>query len=380
MPEAPPAATFAQPSSAVTFAQVFEELSSARGPSALTLRAAFDAIFAGAWTPIQVGAFAVALRMRGETSEEIVGAAQALRATMASVDHGLEVVVDTCGTGGDGSQTMNLSSAAAVIVAACGLAVAKHGNRSASSRCGSADVFEALGVPLDVPPARQAEVLREAGITFLFAPAHHPALKHAAQARRELGARTIFNALGPLANPARATHQLVGVYDDGLRPIAARALGALGGRRAWVVRSEDGLDEISPSAPTRVSELLESGEVRERVVTPEDFGLRRTPRADIAGGDVAENARALATILEGGRHPAREGAVLNAAAALAVATGDALEACADRARRALDGGAARATFDRWRSAAARARGGPEETRSPEHPGKATDGGEAGRGG
>ncbi|MBV9946360.1 MAG: anthranilate phosphoribosyltransferase, partial [Myxococcales bacterium] len=191
----------------VEFSAALARLLARDALSAAELRSAFDAIFAGAWTPIQVGAFAVALRMRGETADEIVGAAQALRATMASVEHGLEVVVDTCGTGGDGSQTLNLSSAAAVIVAACGLAVAKHGNRSASSRCGSADVFEALGVPLDVPPGRQAAVLREAGITFLFAPAHHPALKHAAQARRELGARTIFNALAPLANPARATHQ-----------------------------------------------------------------------------------------------------------------------------------------------------------------------------
>src|SRR5579883_69238 len=217
----------------------------AREPVAVDdVRAAFDAILAGAWTPVQVGAFAVALRMRGETAEEIVAGAQAMRATMTAVEHALPVVVDTCGTGGDGAHTLNLSSAAAVVVAACGVPVAKHGNRSVSSKCGSADVVEALGVPIDVPPSRQAQVLREAGIAFLFAPAHHPALKHAAQARRELGTRTIFNALGPLANPARATHQLLGVYDEGLRAVAARALGKLGVRRAWVVRSEDGLDEV----------------------------------------------------------------------------------------------------------------------------------------
>src|SRR5262249_55395431 len=160
---------------------------------------------------------------------------------------------DTCGTGGDGAHTLNVSTGAAIIVAACGVHVAKHGNRSVSSRCGSADVIDALGIPTDLPPAHQASILREAKIAFLMAPAHHPALRHAATARRELGIRTIFNALGPLVNPARTTHQLVGVYDDALRSVAARALGKLGVRRAWVVRSEDGLDEISPSAPTRVS-------------------------------------------------------------------------------------------------------------------------------
>ncbi len=307
---------------------------------------------------MQVGAFAVALRMRGETAEEIVAAAQAMRAAMTIVEHELPVVIDTCGTGGDGSHTLNLSSAAAVVVASCGLPVAKHGNRSVSSRCGSADVVEAMGIPIDISPSRQFEVLREAGIAFLFAPAHHPALKHAAQARRELGARTIFNALGPLANPARATHQLVGVYDDGLRSIAAQALGRLGGRRAWVVRSEDGLDEVSPCAPTRVSELTENGEVRERTVTPEDFGVTRMDRTAIAGSDAPTNARALVTILDGTPHPARDAVIINAAAALVVATGEPLRACADTARRAIDLGAARATLHRWRSAARRARDEP----------------------
>jgi anthranilate phosphoribosyltransferase len=319
------------------------------------VRAAFDAILAGAWTPVQVGAFAVALRMRGESADEIIGASLAMRAAMVAVEHDLPMVVDTCGTGGDGAQTLNLSSAAAVVIAASGLFVAKHGNRSASSRCGSADVFETLGIPLDLPPARHAQVLREAGITFLFAPAHHPALRHAAQARRELGARTIFNALGPLANPARATHQLIGVYDEALRPVAARALRQLGSRRAWIVRSEDGLDEISPSAPTRVSELGDDGEVRERVVTPEDFGMARQSVSTIAGGDVETNARALSAILEGQRHPARDAVILNAAAALAVATGDDLPGCANRARNTIDSGAARTTFENWKRVAARVR-------------------------
>jgi anthranilate phosphoribosyltransferase len=321
------------------------------------VRSAFEAILAGAWTPVQVGAFAVALRMRGETADEIVGAAQAMRGAMAAVEHELPVVVDTCGTGGDGAHTLNLSSAAAIVVAACGLAVAKHGNRSISSRCGSADVVEALGIPVDVPVGRQADVLRDAGIAFLFAPAHHPALKHAALARRELGNRTIFNALGPLANPARATHQLVGVYDDALRPVAARALGRLGVRRAWVVRSEDGLDEVSPCAPTHVSELAEDGSVRETAVAPEDFGLARLSRSAIAGADAPANASALEAILAGEKHPARDAVILNAAAALAVATGDAPRAAAERARAAIDQGQASGTLERWRRAATRARTG-----------------------
>ncbi len=320
------------------------------------VRAAFDAIFAGAWTPVQVGAFAVALRMAGETAEQIVAAAQAMRSAMTAVEHELTAVIDTCGTGGDGAHTLNISSAAAVVVAACGLPVAKHGNRSVSSRCGSADVVEALGIPIEVAPGLQHQVLKEAGIAFLFAPAHHPALKHAGQARRELGTRTIFNALGPLANPARATHQLVGVYDDALRPIAARALGHLGVKRAWVVRGEDGLDEVSPCGPTRVSELLEGGDVRERVVSPEDFGITRLKLAALAGGDAADNAKALTAILGGSPHPAREAVVLNAAAALVVGTGEDPHGAANRARKALDEGAAARKLEAWRGAAIRWRG------------------------
>ncbi len=320
------------------------------------VRSAFDAILAGSWTPVQIGAFAVALRMTGESADAIVGAVDAMRATMAVVEHDLPVVVDTCGTGGDGSHSLNLSTAAAVVVAACGLPVAKHGNRSASSRCGSADVFEALGIPLDVPVERQGALLREVGIAFLFARAHHPALKYAAQARSELGTRTIFNVLGPLANPARATHQLVGVYEDALRPIVARALARLGATRAWVVHSEDGLDEVSPCAPTRVSEWTSGGDVREFVVSPEDFGVARIARSAIAGGDAEANAHAIGKILGGESHPATEAVVLNAAAALAAATGDGLRACADRARAAIESKAARTTLERWRGAAQRVRG------------------------
>jgi anthranilate phosphoribosyltransferase len=324
--------------------------------SADEVRSAFDSILAGAWTPVQVGAFAVALRIRGESAETIAAAAGAMRAAMARVEHDLPVVVDTCGTGGDGANTLNLSSAAALVVAACGIPVAKHGNRSASSRCGSADVFEALGIPMGVPTARQGDVLREAGIAFLFAQAHHPALKHAAQARRELGTRSIFNALGPLANPASATHQLVGVYDDALRPVMARALGRLGVKRAWVVRGEEGLDEMSPCGPTRISDLSADGQVRDLVMVPEDFGIRRIALEAIAGSDAAANARIIELILAGEPHPARDAVVLNAAAALAIATPDSPRACAERATRAIEEGAARETLERWRRAALRAMG------------------------
>jgi len=276
---------------------------------------------------------------------------------MAPVVHDHATVLDTCGTGGDGAGTLNLSTAAAIVVAACGVHVAKHGNRSVSSRCGSADVLEALGVPIDVPPAAQAAVLAKARIAFLFAPAHHPALRHAAEARRELGVRTVFNALGPLANPARATHQLVGVYDDALRPVVARALGELGVRRAWVVRSEDGMDEVSPSAATRVTQLDEGGGLSERIVTPEDFGLPRVSRAKIAGGEASANARVIEAIFAGEAHDAAPAVALNAAAALVVATGMDPAAAAARVSRAIAEGEAKATLDAVRAAAILATGG-----------------------
>ena len=337
-------------------ARLIERSAVREGPHPGDVAAAFESILAGQWTPVQVGAFAVALRMMGDSADTIAEAAGVGRRAMAAVEHDLPVVVDTCGTGGDGAHTLNISSAAAVLVAACGLPVAKHGNRSASSRCGSADVFEAMGIPLDVPTAKQGRILHEAGIAFLFAPAHHPALRHAGQARGELKTRTIFNVLGPLLNPARANHSLVGVYDDGLRPIVARALGRLGVRQAWVVHGEDGLDEVSPCGPTRVSHLSPGGEVRELVLTPEDFGIARLPMSALAGGDAADNARALAAILEGQAHPARDAAIVNAAAALAVVTGELTRTCAERVRAALDDGTAKRTFDRWKAIAIESRG------------------------
>lgn len=321
------------------------------------VRAAFDAIFAGTWTSAQVAAFAVALRLRGETSEMIAAAAGSLRDAMLSVEHDLPVTLDTCGTGGDGLGTLNISSAAAIVVAAMGIPVAKHGNRAVTSRAGSADVYEALGVPLDVAPTHQAAVLREAGIAFLFAPAHHPAMRHGATARRELKIRTIFNALGPLANPARASHQLLGAYDDTLRPVLADTLRALGTRRAWVVRGEDGLDEMSPTGPTRVTELHD-GMLVERTLAPEDFGLARCDKEATRGGDAVENARAILSILRGEAHPARAAIVLNAAAAYVVATNAPLRDAASLAENVILSGRAFEKLETWKAVAAAKRGLP----------------------
>ncbi len=324
------------------------------------MRAAFDAILRGEWTAVQTGAFAAALRALGAESEEVIAAgAAAMREAMTPVLHSRVVVLDTCGTGGDGAGTLNISTAAAIVVAACGVAVAKHGNRSVSSRCGSADVVETLGIPLDLTPEQQAILLRDLGIAFLFAPAHHPALKHAAQARRELGVRTIFNALGPLANPAHATHQLVGVYDDALRPVMARALGRLGVKRAWVVRAEDGLDEVSTESPTRVSELRVDGTVHELSISSNEFGISKNNGNSIIGSSSEENAQVIETLLESDRtkHPAANSVVLNAAAALIVAGVETdRRAAAERARRALDRGDAWQLLQAWRAATRSLRG------------------------
>lgn len=349
----------AEPGAHATFSALFARLEKgALAPS--DVRAAFTAILSGTWTPVQIGAFATALRLRGETAEMIGAAAEALREVMSPVDHGLDEVIDTCGTGGDGAHTINVSTAAAVVVASCGVHVAKHGNRSVSSRCGSADVVEALGIPIDVDPSKQAGILREARIAFLMAPAHHPALRHAAQARRELGVRTIFNALGPLVNPARVRFQLVGVYDDALRPVMAEALGRLGVKRAWVVRSEDGLDEVSPAAPTRVS-VLEDGRVSERTIAPSDLGVEPVGLDALEGGDAQENAAVLVRILDGEAHPARAAVIVNAGAALAIARGGDLVEAAREAADAITSGRAKETLHAWRDAALRAKSGGAAT-------------------
>jgi anthranilate phosphoribosyltransferase len=338
----------------LSFATVFAEIAGPHPARPSMIRGAFEAILAGAWTPTQIAGLVVALRMRGESAAVITAAVEAMRSAMIAVDHGLDATLDTCGTGGDGLGTLNVSTAAAVVAAALGISVAKHGNRAISSRSGSADVVEALGVPIDIAADRQAAILREAGIAFLFAPTHHPAMKHAGIARRELGIRTIFNVLGPLANPARATHQLLGTYDDALRPVMAETLRALGTRRAWIVRGEDGADEVSPSVPTRVTEL-DGDRISERIVTPEDFGLARVGAQAIAGGDAATNAKAIEAILRGEAHAAKSAVVLNAAAAVFVAEGGDPKHAATRVTEALASGRAFATLERWRSAAVRAR-------------------------
>jgi anthranilate phosphoribosyltransferase len=339
-----------------SFAAVFAELG-AGGLSPATVRRVFDAIFAGAWTPAQTGGLLVALRLAGDSPEMIQAAAEAMRAVMLRVSHDFPALLDTCGTGGDGSNTLNLSTGAALIAAGAGVPVAKHGNRAATSQSGSADVLEALGVPLDVPVAEQANVIREARIAFLFAQAHHPAMKHAGPIRRELGIRTIFNCLGPLANPAGATHQLLGAFDDSMRSVLAKALAGLGTERAWVVRSTDGMDEVSPHAPTRVTELS-GGTLRDFEIAPEDFGLPRSPAGAIRGGNPKANAEALEQVLGGKPHPSRDAFVLNAAAALVVAEGIEPKRAADKARESLESGAARRALETWkRIASARRSGG-----------------------
>jgi anthranilate phosphoribosyltransferase len=332
------------------FPEVFEELSRSAGISGPTVRRVFDAIFAGAWTPAQIGAFLACLRQKPDSAEVIAAAAAAMRAVMVRVPHQLDVVLDTCGTGGDGSATLNLSTGAAVIAAAAGVTVAKHGNRAATSRSGSADVLEALGIPLDVPAEAQTRVLTKAGIAFLFAQAHHPAMKYAMPVRRELGIRTLFNCLGPLSNPAGATHQLLGAFDDSMRPVLAGALRDLGTKRAWVMRSADGMDELSPHAVTRITELS-GGTITELEIAPEDFGLSRSADGAIRGADPADNAAVFARVLAGEPHPSRDAFVLNAAGALVVAHGTEPKAAALRAREVIENGAAQRLLETWRAAA-----------------------------
>jgi anthranilate phosphoribosyltransferase len=336
------------------FSDVYAELTSPAGLSQATTRAVFDAIFAGAWTPSQIGGFLVALRQRGETADVVAGAASAMRAAMLPVPHPFPKLLDTCGTGGDGSGSLNLSTGAALVAAAAGVRVAKHGNRAATSRSGSADVLESLGIPLDIPAAAQGDVLSEAGITFLFALAHHPAMRHAMPTRRELGIRTLFNLLGPLSNPAGVTHQLLGAPDDATRLVLAEALVKLGVTRAWVVRSADGLDEVSPFAETRVTEV-DGGTLREHVVAPESFGFAPSPAGAIAGGEPADNARALTTILGGQKHPAADAVALNAAAALVVFHGMSERDAGAQAREVLASGKPLQTLSRWVEAASKRR-------------------------
>ncbi len=315
-------------------------------------REVMSEVLRGEATDAQIAALLVALRMKGETVEEIVGFAQAIRDCVpplsSDASDALDVsgterdaLVDTCGTGGDTSGTFNISTAVALVVAGAGVRVAKHGNRSVSSKCGSADVMEALGVTIGLPPARLVACLRETGIVFLFAPALHSAMKYVQPARRELRLRTVFNLLGPLTNPARTSAQVVGVYSADLVEKLAEALSELGLRRALVVHGRDGLDEITISGPSKVAEVR-NGSVRVFEVGPEDFGLQRASLSEISGGDAQQNAAVIRAILDGERSCRRDVVLLNAAAAL-VAAGrtDRLSDAVPLAAYAIDSGHAR---------------------------------------
>ncbi|OAN50514.1 anthranilate phosphoribosyltransferase [Paramagnetospirillum marisnigri] len=305
----------------------------------------FEVIMSGDATPAQIGGLLMALRVRGETVEEISGAARIMRSKALKVDAPAGAV-DTCGTGGDGSGTFNISTAAAFVVAACGVPVAKHGNRALSSKSGSADVLGALGIKVDADMALVRECLFENNIGFLMAPRHHNAMRHVGGPRVELGTRTIFNLLGPLSNPAGATRQVLGVFaEQWVEPIA-RVLGRLGSEHAWVVHGTDGLDELTTTGPSKVAEL-KNGEVRLFTVTPEQAGLARATPDQLKGGDAALNAAALKAVLAGERGAYRDIVVLNTAAALIVAgKADDLAQGARLAEQALDSGAAAAVLDR----------------------------------
>ncbi len=314
-------------------------------------RAVMEEILSGRVSDPLIAAFVVALHMKGETVEEIVGFVDAIRAAATPLNiqqnsaldvsgTGRDALVDTCGTGGDASGTFNISTATAFVTAGAGVRVAKHGNRSATSKCGSADVMEALGVNVGIPAERLAECLDKVGMVFLFAPALHSAMKHVQPVRRELGLRTVFNLLGPLTNPANASAQVIGVYSIGLVEKLAEALCILGSQRAMVVHGLDGLDEITITGPTRIAEVR-AGAVKSYEVTPEELGIERATIDDIRGGDAAENAAIIRKVLAGKISPQRDVVLLNAAAALVVAgKADHIKDAVRLAATAIDSGAA----------------------------------------
>jgi anthranilate phosphoribosyltransferase len=311
--------------------------------------AAMMQVMSGEATPAQIAGFVVALRMKGETPEEIAGCARAMRAHVTPAQPSRDGLVDTCGTGGDGADTFNISTAAALVAAAAGAAVAKHGNRAVSSRCGSADVLEALGVRIDLSPADVAGCIDEVGFGFLFAQAHHPAMRHAGPVRRELGIRTVFNLLGPLTNPAGARRQVMGVYAAGLVEPIAQVLAQLGAEHALVVHGAGGVDELTPVGDNLVAEVRD-GQVRTFTIDPHELSTGAVPASpdDLrVGGAPAENAAIIRTVFDGERGARRDAVILNAAAALLVAgLADDLETGIERAVEAIDTGAANRTLDR----------------------------------
>jgi anthranilate phosphoribosyltransferase len=324
------------------------EASERRELSPETVERVMDAMLRGEASAAQIAALLVALRMKGETATEIAAAARAMRRHAVPVHVTAKgPIVDTCGTGGNAFDSFNISTAAALVVAGTGVTVAKHGNRAATSTCGSADVLEALGVDLSWSPERIGRCIDAVGIGYLFARAHHPAMKHVAPVRAELPLRTMFNLLGPLTNPAGATHQLLGVGDPQRLELMADVLGRVGVQGAWVVYGEGGLDDVSIAGTTRVAELRE-GRVRTFELRPEDFGVPAAPIDALRGGDAARNAEIVRAILAGERGPRRDVVVINAAAALCAAGVEREpRAAAERAQRAIDDGSAAAKLAAW---------------------------------
>ena len=324
--------------------EALQRLSAGRDLEESEARAVLLEIMGGRAGEAQTAAFLSALRVKGETAAEIVGMARAMSELAEKVEVDADVILDTCGTGGDGAQTFNISTAAALVAAGAGVTVAKHGNRSATSRCGSADVLEALGVRIDLAPAQVSRCIAEAGIGFMFAPRHHLAMKHVAPVRREMGMATTFNLIGPLTNPAGARHQLIGVADARYVERIAEAVRLMGSERNLIVHSDDGLDEISTTCPTAVVEVFagQGFDVRYEVA-PEEFGMRRAGLEELRGGDAAENAAILRDVLDGAAGTCLDIVLLNAGAALfiAEAAGTIAEGV-DAARAAVASGAARA--------------------------------------
>ena len=310
-----------------------------------TARCAMDEIMDGAASPVQMAALLAAMRTKGETVDEICGMVDSMRAHATTV-HLDRDAVDTCGTGGDGSLTFNISTAAALVAAGAGAPVAKHGNRAASSRCGSADVLEALGVVIALPPAGVAACVEEAGMGFFFAPAYHPAMRHAGPVRSELRIRTVFNVLGPLANPAGVRRQALGVADPAMAPLMAGVLQQLGHTRALVFCGAGGLDELGLSGPSRCYEVTPAG-VSERQIDPAALGLGHATTGDLRGGDAAENAARVRAVLAGDTGPSRDVVVLNAAAALVAAgRAQAMDEGVQQAAESIDSGSARGVLER----------------------------------
>jgi anthranilate phosphoribosyltransferase len=328
------------------FQELIDKLTRHEDLTAEEAGAAMSEIMAGRAAPSHVAAFLIGLAMKGERPMEIVGLARTMRSHAVRISKPYDDVFDTCGTGGDRSGTFNISSCAAIVVAACGVRVAKHGNRSASSRTGGADVFEALGIRVTATPAVVERCLAECGLGFFFAPTFHPSMRHAGAVRRELGVRTAFNLLGPLTNPAGATRQLVGVSRPEFTELLARSLMLLGTRRAWVVHGADGIDELTTTGYTKISECRD-GAVNTFYLHPADVGLPKAPAGALLGGDAHENARILEGILSGTRGPARDVVLLNAGASLFIAgAATSVDEGILRASRAIDRGDAKRTLER----------------------------------